>query len=125
MKKNDTPFDVTRRDFLKGGSVATLLSMLGGVELTAQTPTSAAGPELSADKLIGPPINCAVIGLGFWGRDLVATLPRLPRAKVAAVCDNYPAFLRRTATATPGATAVDDYRKILDDKSIEAVLIAT
>lgn len=125
MKKNDTPIDVTRRDFLKGGSVATLLSMLGGVELTAQTPPPAAGPELAADQLIGPPINCAVIGLGFWGRDLVSTLTRLPRAKVVAVCDNYPAFLRRTATATPGAAAVEDYRKILDDKSIEAVVIAT
>ena len=32
-----------RRDFLKGGSVATVMAMLGGVELFAQTNAAPAG----------------------------------------------------------------------------------
>jgi hypothetical protein len=48
-----------RRDFLKGGSVATLMTMLGGVELFAQTNAEPAG----ATKAPVVKIKVAVIGL--------------------------------------------------------------
>ena len=35
MSTTDTPQDFTRRDFLKGGSLATFMTLLGGVELVA------------------------------------------------------------------------------------------
>ena len=119
-KQSSTEFN--RRDFLKGSSAATLMTLLGGVELT-MAPPSAKGVD--AEKLHGPPVNSAVIGLGVRGRDIVATLGRLGEAKVVAVCDKYPAFLRRGAAAAPGATSVADYRQVLDDKEIKAVFIAT
>ncbi len=112
--------DYNRRDFLKSGSVATLMTMLGGVELLAQT--NAAPPEAAS---AGPKVKVGVIGLGTWGREIVNTLARLPQADLAAICDTYPASVRRTASAAPGAAQTGDYKTILDNKDIKAVVIAT
>ncbi len=112
--------DFNRRDFLKGGSVATLMTMLGGVELFAQT--NAAPPEA---KPIGPKTKVAIIGLGTWGREILNTLTRLPEAEVAAVCDTYAPSIRRVASNAPGAAQTEDYKTILANKDIKAVIIAT
>lgn len=119
-KKRRQEPDFNRRDFLKSGSVATLMAMLGGVELRAQVPE----PK-EDEKEAGAGVKCAVIGLGARGRDIVSTLARLKDAEIAAVCDKYPAFLRRGQNLAPKARGVEDYRRILDDKEITAVLIAT
>jgi predicted dehydrogenase len=113
--------EVNRRDFLKGGSLAALMTLLGGVRIMAQTT-----PDNTAQsKPAGPGIKCAVIGLGAWGREILATLGRLSQAKITAICDTYAPSLRRSAGAAPGASALEDYRVILDDKEIRAVVIAT
>jgi predicted dehydrogenase len=119
MNSNDNSQDVTRRDFIKGGSVATLMTLLGGIELTAQ----AAEPEATAAAVIKT--RCAVIGLGSWGREIVSTLSRIQAAEVVAVCDTYGASLRRAARSAPGAAQVEDYRKILEDDTVPAVIVAT
>jgi predicted dehydrogenase len=111
----------SRRDFIKSGSVATMMTMLGGVELFAQTNAAPAGEA----KAAGPKVKVAVIGLGAWGREILTTLGRLPQADVAAICDTYPASLRRAASAAPGAAQTADYKTILDNKEIKAVIIAT
>jgi predicted dehydrogenase len=67
----------------------------------------------------------AVIGLGAWGREIVNTLARLEQADIAAICDTYPAALKRIASAAPGAAQTEDYKTILDNKDIQAVIIAT
>jgi predicted dehydrogenase len=113
--------EFNRRDFLKGGSFATLMTMLGGVQLFAQAATE---PQTET-KPAGPKVKCAVIGLGPWGREILDQLGRLPQAEIVAICDNYPAMLRRSATKAPGATQTEDYRAILDNKEIKAVVIAT
>jgi len=118
----DTTQDVTRRDFIKGGSVATLMTMLGGIELTARA-AEAEAPAAPAAKV--PKTRCAVIGLGSWGREIVSTLSRIERAEIAAVCDTYGASLKRAARSAPGAAQVQDYRKILEDDSVPAVIVAT
>src|SRR5512136_2930881 len=86
-----------RRDFLKGGSVATLMTMLGGVELFAQT-NAVPGGESKAPVV---KVKVGVIGLGAWGREIINTLARLPQADVAAICDTYAPFLTRTAKTVP------------------------
>jgi predicted dehydrogenase len=111
-----------RRDFIRGGSVATLMTMLGGVELFAQTNAAPAGETKTAPVV---KIKVAVIGLGSWGREILNTLGRVPQADIAAICDTYPASLKRTASAAPGAAQTADYKTILDDKDIKAVIVAT
>ena len=123
MNENESEaLGYNRRDFLRGGSVATLMTMLGGVELFAQTNAAPAG-ETKAPPVVK--IKVAVIGLGAWGREIINTLGRVPQADIAAICDTYPASLKRTASAAPGAAQTADYKTILDDKDIKAVIIAT
>ena len=122
MNENETDaLGYNRRDFLRGGSIATLMTMLGGVELVAQTN---AAPEGEA-KAPAVRVKVAVIGLGAWGREIVNTLARLPQADIAAICDTYPPFVRRTAKAAPKAAQTQDYKTLLDNKEIRAVIVAT
>src|SRR5258708_7191934 len=122
MNENEcNVLDFNRRDFLKSGSAATLMTMLGGVGLFAET-NAAAGAEAKVD---GPKLKVAVIGLGTWGREILNTLALVPQADVAGVCDTYPASVRRAATLAPGAVQTDSYKTILDNKDIKAVIIAT
>jgi predicted dehydrogenase len=113
--------DYNRRDFLKGGSVATLMTMLGGVQLLAQNNAEPAAQPAFA----GAKTKVAVIGLGAWGRELLTSLNKVPQADVAAICDTYPASLRRSATSAPGAVQTGDYKTILQNKDIKAAIIAT
>ena len=123
MNENESEaLGYNRRDFLRGGSVATLMTMLGGVELFAQTNAVPAG-ETKVSPVVK--IKVAVIGLGAWGREIINTLARVPQAEIAAICDTYPASLKRTASAAPGAVQTADYKTILDDKDIKAVIVAT
>ena len=116
-----------RRDFLRGGSVATLMTMLGGVELFAQTNAAPTGEAKEA----AVKIKVGVIGLGAWGREMINTLGRMQQATppieatIAAICDTYPASLKRTASAAPSAVQTADYKTILDNKDIPAVIVAT
>jgi len=122
LENNETGFN--RRDFLKGGSLATMMAMMGGVQLIAQP---AAPPPAEATP--GTVVKVGVIGLGPWGREILDQLARIPlkqaHAEVVAICDNYPAMLRRSATKAPGAAQVDDYNAILNNKEIQAVIVAT
>ena len=120
MNENESISGFNRRDFLRGGSFAALATLMGGVQLVAQTNAAEApaGDPASRTKV-------AVIGLGAWGREILDQLARLPQADVAAICDNYPAFLRRAATKAPNAKPTEDYRTILADAEIKAVIVAT
>src|SRR2546428_9159638 len=110
---------VNRRDFLKSSSFATMMSMLGGVRLFAQAPPS---PE---SQRVVRKVKVALIGLGAWGREILNMLGRVPEADIAAICETYPPFLRRNASAAPNAAQTADYKTILDNKDIKAVIIAT
>src|SRR5262245_56155937 len=121
MNPNDNHAgDVSRRDFIRGSSVATLMTLLGGVELKAAAPRNAEGKELT-----GPKVKLGIIGLGPWGREILGTLQRIPEADVTAICDNYAPMLRRSSSNAPSAKSVEDYRAILDDKDISAIVVAT
>jgi predicted dehydrogenase len=120
--------EFNRRNFLKNTSLATVMAMMGGVELRAEdAPKSAAPAEAPLTKLpIGPTVKYGVIGLGAWGRDILKALALLPNAPVVAICDNYPSSLRRAGDSdAPKAERFDDYQKLLASKDVQAVIIAT
>jgi predicted dehydrogenase len=71
-------------------------------------------------------IRVAIIGTGGRARGLMNLLKRLPGNEIVAVCDVYePRILQAGEIAGPAATKVADYRRILDDKTIDAVVIGT
>jgi predicted dehydrogenase len=85
---------------------------------------------LAAAALAGPlfaddPPRIGVIGSGGRGRYLIDQFKEIG-AQVMAVCDVYEPNLRRgIAAAHTGAAAFSDYRKLLQERSLEAVVIAT
>lgn len=116
----NTSSEFNRRDFLKGGSLAAMMAMMGGVELIAQPAPAATEEKKEIKKL-----KVGLIGLGPWGREILDQLGRLPQAEIAAICDTYPAMVRRSSSKAPGAAQVEDYKAILANKEIPAVIIAT
>jgi predicted dehydrogenase len=111
---------VSRRQFLQGSAaVATVF----GVSLTSW----AEAQERRAEALKETrPVNCAFIGVGDQGYnvDFKAALS-VPGVKMVAVCDIYQPYIDRALKDVPGAEGYTDYRKLLERKDIEAVLIAT
>ncbi len=70
-------------------------------------------------------VRCATIGAGGRGRHL-SGLFREQGAEVAAVSDVYePNLQSGLQAASPDARGEVDYRRLLEDKSIDAVIIAT
>jgi predicted dehydrogenase len=114
--------DVTRRDFVKTSSFAAAFAMFNAGPLVAQVPV----PEQPAAGSVST-VKCAVIGVGTWGREILNILARFPKAEVIAMCDHYASegFQRRMKEAAPKAEIYTDYRKVLENKDVQAVLVAT
>jgi predicted dehydrogenase len=126
-KKQLKNAEFNRRDFLRGSSLATVMAMMGGVQIVraAEEAKPAEGAVPEKKRGLGPPINCGVIGCGVQGRNLITMLGRLPNAPVIAVCDTYAAFVRRGKEAAPKAEGYEDYKLLLANKDVKAVFIAT
>ena len=84
--------------------------------------TNGRGRELEPWRI---PVRVAVVGLGYWGPNLVRALFELPDAEVAAACDlerNRLDILRRRY---PGIATTSRFEDLLEDRTIEAIAIAT
>jgi predicted dehydrogenase len=67
-----------------------------------------------------------VIGTGGRARGLMTLLNKLPGNEMVAVCDVYePRLLQAAEIAGANAGTFTDYRRILDDRQIDAVVIGT
>ena len=77
-------------------------------------------------RLVGrPPIRIAVVGVGTRGTALAEAVAGCVGAELAALCDRSMAALTRAAPHFPGVPLVGDFSAILEDATIEAVVIAT
>ena len=118
MKKKK---EVTRRDFLKTAAVA---AAAGGAR-----PMTAA-PALLSSPTPGSTVHYGFIGTGTEGCNLLKRLATIPEGRCIATCDTYAPNLKRgvetigsnpqTYTGSP-----TEYRKMLERKDMDAVLIAT
>ncbi len=127
MNKEDDLPESNRRDFLKNASLAALMAMVGEMKLRAEQAAQSATNAGTALTEIPPPptVNFGVIGLNEWGREILRTLALMKSAPVVALCDHYGAALRRAAKEAPGAKTYDDYKALLADPNVQAVVIAT
>ena len=69
-------------------------------------------------------LGVAVIGLGYWGPNLVRNLFELPEAEVS-VCDMRPDSIRAIQRRYPTIRGYTRLEDVLDDPAIDAVAIAT
>jgi predicted dehydrogenase len=116
--------ELNRRDFLKNSSITAMtMLMMGAIELKAEDKPKAAQED--EDEKIKNPIKCAVIGCGVWGREILSSLARIEGMPVVAICDTYEPMMNRAARSAPNAKKIADYKQVLDDKDVQAVIIAT
>jgi predicted dehydrogenase len=71
------------------------------------------------------PVRVAVVGLGYWGPNLLRNLHELPGAEVAAVCDAKEAALDAVGRRYPAIPRRSSFDDVLADPGVDAVAIAT
>ena len=109
-------YDVTRRQFAK--SAAAFAAMVGMSNLEV--------PDLVAAPNGGGAVNWGMIGTGTRGMELLRQLSKTPIGRCTALCDIYPVNLKKGLETIGGDPApYEDYRRLLERKDLDAVLIAT
>ena len=71
------------------------------------------------------PVRVAVVGLGYWGPNLVRNLAELDAAELVAVCDLDPERLALVGRRYPAVRRTVDVHDVIAADDIDAVLIAT
>ena len=108
---------INRRMFLKE------LGMMGAGVLALSSPwLSAFGDVAHTGK---ERCRIGLIGPGSRGRFLLSFLLQNPKVDVVAFADVYQPSLDEALKMVPKAKAYKDYHQLLDDKSIDAVVVAT
>ena len=114
-----------RRDFLKRASMAGL-----GIAMTNQLPLPVSRPRTAAiGRSPNEKVVVAVFGLNGRGMVHAQNFGTLPNSEVAYLCDVDTAALAKALRAMPSGAArmpkaIGDFRRALDDKSVDAVSIA-
>ena len=85
-----------------------------------------AAAGLSRRASAAPVHGTGIIGVGNRGSYLLETILANPSARVTAVCDTKPDRLDRAASiaSRDNPKSYSDYRKLLEDKAVEAVFIS-
>jgi predicted dehydrogenase len=73
----------------------------------------------------GSAVRVAVVGLGYWGPNLLRALFELDSVEVAYICDLDSDRLDRFSRRYPSARATRDLDNVLSDRTVDAVVIAT
>jgi predicted dehydrogenase len=105
---------------LQSGTGLAVASVLPGT-----TPMLQAQSKQASDGAGGNPVRFASIGIGIEGSSLLRAAVTLPQAKCVAACDLYDG--RHTLAkeiAGDDIRTTRRYHEILDDKNIEAVIVA-
>jgi predicted dehydrogenase len=113
--KNDT--NLSRRLFLYST----------GQAATAMVAVSTFAPAVLSAPSPGKTIGVGCIGLGTRGGDLINAVVDAPNVKVTAVCDVYGPHRQKGVerSLNPAVRAYVDYRDLLADRSVDAVVIGT
>jgi predicted dehydrogenase len=70
-------------------------------------------------------IGIGVIGYGYWGPNLVRNFVEVAGSRVVAVGDLRPERLAQVQARYPGVKATGDFRELLADPEVDAIVIAT
>ncbi|NTV45299.1 MAG: Gfo/Idh/MocA family oxidoreductase [Chlorobiales bacterium] len=70
-------------------------------------------------------MKIAVVGLGYWGPNLVRNFLAAPNVKAVIGCDKDPSRLEKIKHKLPEAELTDSYESVLKRDDITAVVIAT
>ena len=97
--------------------------MAGGAVMLASSPWLSAFSETESTKK--EIARLGIIGPGSRGQFLMSFLKKNAKVEVVALCDIYQPSIDGALKLYPEATVYKDYRKLLEDRRVDAVLIAT
>src|SRR6516164_5652851 len=102
-----------RRTFLR--------QVVGGATWVAAAGVVPSGRAVGANNRI----RIGLIGAGSRGKEIFEAALKCSNVEAVAVADVYPRRLEEAKGIAAGIKTSQDFRRLLDDKSIDAVLIAT
>ena len=70
-------------------------------------------------------VNIAIIGIGYWGPNLVRNFIALKSVNIEQVCDIRAERLQFIQNRYPSIKGTSDYNDILGNERIEAIVLAT
>ena len=108
---------INRRQFIKE------MGMIGGGVLLATSPWFSAFSDQK--NTIGSIARIGVIGPGSRGQFLMSFMAKNPKVQIVALCDIYQPSIDAALKIAPTAKVYSDYRRLLENKEIDAVVIAT
>jgi predicted dehydrogenase len=122
--------DLTRRDFIKSTGITTA-AILTGAKLSTESKARTIIKPANA-KIIGANgrIRYGFVGLGGMGNghlSIIKGLTQNENVEIAAVCDVFEKRRReaQVKSEVPESQAFGDYRRLLERKDIDVVVIAT
>ena len=81
--------------------------------------------DKSAGRASDRTLTLAVVGVGYWGPNLVRNLHELPVVKKIIACDLQPTRLEVISRRFPSVIVTTSYEEVLADPNVDAVVIAT
>ncbi len=102
--------DNTRRNFIKQAA-------LGAAASLVYPPSRVLGAN---DR-----VRVGMIGVGGRGQDLLKQVLKVPQAELVAIADVYTRRRDEAKQLAPGIQTLDDHRRLLERKDIDAVIVAT
>jgi predicted dehydrogenase len=73
----------------------------------------------------GPRTRVGIVGLGYWGPNLLRVLADLPDVDITWICDRDQDRLTRFARRYPATRPTASFDDLLDDPELDAIFIAT
>ncbi len=111
---------LSRREFFKEFG-----TVMGATTLLASYPWLSAFSEENRKNTENEKARIAVIGPGSRGQYLLNLLVMNPKVEVVWLCDDYQPSLDAAMQIAPKAKTCMDYRIVLDDDSVDGVVVAT
>jgi predicted dehydrogenase len=71
------------------------------------------------------PIRIAVVGLGYWGPNLIRNIAEFPGSEPILGCDLRPDLLEAISRRYPAVATTTSFEDVLSDPNVDAVVIAT
>ncbi|MBU1626114.1 Gfo/Idh/MocA family oxidoreductase, partial [bacterium] len=75
--------------------------------------------------IIKEKINLGVIGCGHWGKNYIRIFSELPETSLIACCDTNKSILKNLSSRYPSLKTTDNHEDIVNDKGIDAIIVAT
>src|SRR5215469_14354380 len=101
--------DQTRRTFLRQAAI--------GAAMLAHPPAKVLGAN---DR-----VRVGIIGVGDRGNDLLDQVVKVPNVDLVAMADIYSRRRDQAKSKVPNIQTLDDYRRLLDMKDIDGVIVAS